>query len=228
MSYSVFLLDLDHTLFDTDASELAAFEQTMLAAGVQDAERYLQPYQTINVQLWAAVERGEISPNVVRTGRFERLVAEQGLDADPQQMADDFVAGLGACGELYEGAHEVLQHLSENAALAMVTNGLGEVQRSRIERLGLGDYFDAVAISAELGVAKPGVEIFDFVFQSLGSPSRKNAVMVGDNLSADIRGGVNYGIATCWYNPHGHPSNGTDQSDHEIEDLNELRKLLAI
>ncbi len=109
----------------------------------------------------------------------------------------------------------------------MVTNGLGEVQRARIERLGLGDYFDTVAISAELGVAKPGVEIFESAFQALGSPSKASAVMVGDNLSADIRGGINYGIATCWYNPHGHPSNGTDHSDHEIEDLNELRGLLA-
>jgi len=32
MSYSTFLLDLDHTLFDTEASEVMAFEQTMLAA----------------------------------------------------------------------------------------------------------------------------------------------------------------------------------------------------
>jgi 2-haloacid dehalogenase len=228
MSYSIFLLDLDHTLFDTDASEAAAFEQTMLAAGVQDAQRYLKPYQKINLELWAAVERGEISPNVIRASRFERLVAEQSLDADPLKMADDFVVGLGEYGELYDGAHEVLQYLSESAALGMVTNGLGEVQRARIERLGLGDYFDTVAISAELGAAKPGVEIFEFVFQALGSPSKESAVMVGDNLSADIRGGINYGIATCWYNPHGHLPNGTDHSDHEIEDLKELRRLLAV
>ena len=228
MSYSIFLLDLDHTLFDTEASELAAFEETMSAAGVHDSQRYLNAYQEINLELWAAVERGEISPNVIRAGRFERLVAEQGLDADPQQMADDFVAGLGTHGDLYDGAHEVLQQLSESASLAMVTNGLGEVQRTRIERLGLGDYFDAVAISAELGAAKPGIEIFDFVFQSLGSPPKEAAVMVGDNLSADIRGGLNYGIATCWYNPHGRPSNGTDHSDHEIEDLKELTRLLAV
>lgn len=227
MTYSIFLFDLDHTLFDTDASEIAAFEETMAAAGVQDSQRYLKPYQEINLELWAGVERGEISPNVIRTLRFERLVAEQGLDADPLQMADDFVAGLGAHGELYDGAHEVLQHLSENASLAMVTNGLGEVQRTRMERLGLNDYFDAVAISAELGASKPDVEIFESAFRSLGSPPKETAVMVGDNLSADIRGGVNYGIATCWYNPHGRPSNGTDQSDHEIQNLKELSKLLA-
>ena len=48
--------------------------------------------------------------------------------------------------------------------------------------------------------------------------------MVGDNLLADIRGGANFGIATCWYNPQRRPSNGRDHSDHEIEDLNDLRR----
>lgn len=227
MQYSIFLLDLDHTLFDTETSEVTAFRETMLAAGVHNAERYLSAYQAINLELWAAVERGEITPNAIRARRFERLVAEQGLDADPMQMADDFVAGLGAHGELYDGAHEVLQHLSETATLAMVTNGLGEVQRTRIERLALGDYFDAVAISAELGVAKPENGIFDYVFESLGYPAKESAVMVGDNQTADIRGGINYGIATCWYNPHGRTPNGTDRSDHEIDDLNALRSLLV-
>jgi len=226
MSYTTILLDLDHTLFDTDASEAAAFEQAMAAAGVVDAERYLPAYQTINLELWAAVERGEISPKVIRNSRFERFVAEQAIDADPIQMADDFVTGLGMNGDLYDGALAVIEQLSERAALSMVTNGLGEVQRTRIDRLGIGEYFDAVAISAEVGASKPDVEIFDFAFRALGQPAKETAVMVGDNLSADIRGGVNYGIATCWFNPHGRPSNGMDQSDHEIEDLKELLELL--
>lgn len=228
MPYTTILLDLDHTLFDTDASEIAAFEQTMAAAGILDAGRYLPAYQKINLELWAAVERGEISPNVIRNGRFERFVAEQEIDADPVQMADNFVIGLGMNGDLYDGAYEAIEQLSKRAALAMVTNGLGEVQRTRIDRLGIGDYFDAVAISAEVGASKPDVEIFDFAFRSLGQPTKETAVMVGDNLLADIRGGINYGIATCWYNPHGRPSNGTDRSDYEIEDLKELCTLLAI
>lgn len=227
MAYTTFLLDLDHTLFDTEASEVAAFEQTMRAAGYDQPDRYLQDYQDINLALWAAVERGEMSPHLIRTLRFEKLVAAFNLDADPLQMADDFVAGLGAYGDLYDGAREVLEKLSENAALAMVTNGLGEVQRTRIARLGLDEYFDAVAISAELGVAKPEAGIFDFVFESLGEPSPNAAVMVGDNLSADIAGGANYGISTCWYNPGERRVDSAHRIDHEIADLQELVSLVA-
>ncbi|MGI9272844.1 MAG: YjjG family noncanonical pyrimidine nucleotidase [Woeseiaceae bacterium] len=227
MRYTTFLLDLDHTLFDTEASETAAFEQTMSAAGVTDAESHWAAYQRINLELWAAVEREEIQPQVVRTRRFELFVAEQELDADPQRMADDFVTGLGMNGDLYAGAREVLEHLSERASLGMVTNGLSEVQRTRIERLGLDDYFDAIAISAEIGAAKPGTEIFDIVFESMKRPTKKSAVMVGDNLSADIQGGVNFGIATCWYNPHSRSVNAADSINHEIRELQELKDLVV-
>ena len=228
MAYTTFLLDLDHTLFDSDASEAEAFEQTLRAAGISDPEPFLKPYQKINIELWAGVERGEISPHDVRTLRFERFVAQFELDADPGQMADDFVGGLGACGDLYAGAREVLQQLSERASLAMVTNGLGEVQRTRISRLGLDKFFDTIAISAEIGAAKPAAGIFDIVFDSLGSACRDMAVMVGDNLSADIQGGADYGLATCWYNPHGRSADAKHPISHEIADLQELVGLVAV
>ena len=228
MQFSTFLLDLDHTLFDSDASEAAAFRQTMAAAGVAEPDRYLESYQAINMELWAAVERGELYPQHVRTRRFERLVAEQGIDADPLRMSDDFVNGLGAKGELYDGAREVLEQLSGRASLALVTNGLSEVQRSRINRLGINDYFDAIVISAEVGAAKPGTEIFDIVFAELDFPTKDGAVMVGDSLSSDIQGGTNYGIATCWYNPNGHTVRQEDRVDHEITDLEELLGLVSV
>ena len=110
----------------------------------------------------------------------------------------------------------------------MVTNGLSEVQRSRIARLGLDEYFDAIAISAEVGASKPDAAMFDIVFESLGSAAPESAIMVGDNLSADIAGGANYGIATCWYNPQGRSTNGAHRIDHEIEDLQQLVSLLAV
>jgi len=228
MQYSTYLLDLDHTLFDSDVSEDTAFAETLLAAGIEAPERYKAAYRTINLELWACVERHELSPQQVRTRRFERLVEIEGIDADPLQMADDFVAGLCANGELYEGAREVLEQLGQLVSLALVTNGLSEVQRARIERLGIDAYFDAVVISAEVGVAKPGPEIFDIAFQALGAPARSSAVMVGDNLSSDIEGGANYGIATCWYNPDGRSTERTDRVVHEIRKLEELLGFVAV
>ena len=228
MTYSVFLLDLDHTLLDSDSSEALAFEQTLLAAGVPDPENHIATYQSINLDLWAAVERGEILPQQVKTRRFERLARQQGFDVDATQMAENFVNGLGSNGDLYTGARDVLQQLSEQASLAMLTNGLSEVQRARIERLDLEKYFDAIVISAEVRTAKPGTKIYDLTFEALGNPQKSASLMVGDSLSSDIQGGTNYTIDTCWYNPKGKTKKSTDQVTHEIRDLSELLSLVSI
>ncbi len=226
MSYTTFLLDLDHTLLDSDASESLAFASTLASIGVMNAEQHAGPYRRINLDLWAAVERGELLPQQVKVRRFELLIEQQGLDADANLMAEEFVKGLGANGELYDGARDVLQSLSADASLALVTNGLSEVQRARIARLDLEQYFDAITISAEVGTAKPGTDIFDLTFAELGNPAKSTAVMVGDSLTSDIRGGANFQIDTCWYNPHG--KDVVDSAvTHEIRELNELPGFLA-
>jgi len=222
MNYSTILLDLDHTLFDSDASETAALDAALRIAGIDASQQYAKIYQEINLALWAKVEHGELQPQQVRNLRFERLVAALGLDADPQLMADTFVAGLAANGDLYAGARELVERLSGRVRLAMVTNGLGEVQRARVERLGIGHYFDAIVISAEIGASKPSTAIFDFAFRELKCPPRESAVMVGDSLSSDMLGGLNYGIATCWYNPKGKVAGPADRITHEIRELHEL------
>lgn len=203
--YPTVLLDLDHTLFDSDASEREAFDRTLRAEGVADPDAHLATYVAINTALWSGVERGELTATDVRTRRFERFVAATAIDADAHRMADAFAAGLGACGDLYPGARSVLEELATVARLALVTNGLGEVQRARVERLGLAHYFDAVVISAEVGAAKPDPSFFAIAFDRLGHPARPDVLMVGDSLTADVRGGAEAGLTTCWYNPHGRP-----------------------
>ncbi len=227
MTYSTILFDLDHTLFDSDASELGAFEATMRAVGIDQSDRHLPAYLAINRALWAAVERHELSPGRVRLLRFERLVVEARLDADPGVMADLFVEGLASHGELYPGALAVLDRLAEDATLALLTNGLSEVQRTRLDRLGIAGHFDAVVISAEIGCSKPAAAFFDVAFEMLGGPPRDTALMVGDSLSADVRGAADYGVATCWYNPNGRSAAADAGVDHQIGDLAELPDLVC-
>ncbi len=227
MRYSTLLFDLDNTLFDAETSEVAAFEHALHAGGVESPLDHLATYVTINRALWAAVERQELTPNQVQARRFGDLVAEARLEADPQVIADAFVEGMGAYGELYTGAREVLGHFAGEATLALVTNGLSEVQRARIARLDLEPYFDAIVISGEVDTAKPGTQIFDLAFAALDWPAKSATLMVGDSLSSDIAGGINYGIATCWYNPAGKPAPAGAGIDHEIASLEQLPGLVA-
>ena len=226
MPYATILLDLDPTLLDSDASEAAAYAHTMATVGVADPEHHFTRYVAINRELWRSAEAGVLAPDDVRVRRFEQFVTEVGGDVDPVAMADTFVWGLGAHGELYDGAREVLEALAGTARLALVTNGLSEVQRARLDRLDLDRYFDAVIISSEVGVTKPRREIFELAFDALGSPPPATALMVGDSLSSDMRGGREFGIATCWFNQHGLAAGADDIVTHEIRTLGELPTLV--
>lgn len=226
MPYTTILLDFDHTLLDSDASEAAAFEITMRAAGVGDPSTVLDAYRRINGALWSGVEAGAVRPDDVRILRFEQLFAETGIDADVEEMAELFVTSLGSNGDLYPGTQDVLEHLARRARLALVTNGLSDVQRSRLSRLGIETLFETVVISSEVGVTKPRPEIFRFAFERLGNPSRDTAVMVGDSLTSDMAGAIGFGIDSCWYNPHGLDRNGVEVT-LEVSDLADLRSLVS-
>ena len=226
--YETLLFDFDHTLFDSDASEALAFVSTLKDFGVPDPNVYFPTYQKINQALWFAVEQGKISPNDVRTERFAQLAAAIDLDADPVALADRYVVAMGANGELYPGAFAVLERLASSATLALVTNALSEVQRTRIARIGIASFFAAIVISGEVGPSKPSPAIFDITFDLLKNPTKERTLMIGDSLSSDVKGGTNYGIDTCWYNVHGKIAGPTDVVTHEITTLEQLPFLVAL
>jgi YjjG family noncanonical pyrimidine nucleotidase len=224
--YTTLLFDLDHTLLDSDESERLAYAHTMATIGLPDPDDHFDRYVAINRAMWVAVEVGEMQPSEVRYRRFEQFVDEVGVEADPDTMADAFVWGLGQFGQLYAGARAVLETLAERATLAMVTNGLSDVQRARIERLDLTAFFHTVIISSEVGVTKPRREIFDLAFDGLGRPDPSTALMIGDSLTSDIAGGRNYGIDTCWYNPRQQRRDAGEIVTHEVADLVALEPIV--
>ncbi len=226
MAYTTILLDFDSTLLDFAASERKAFAVTLRNQGVSNPMEHFPIYKQINRGLWKQVEQSEIPPDAVRERRFELLVRQLGCDGDVAQMAEDYIAGLATFGDLYPGTIEVLEKLEPLATLALLSNGLSEVKRPQIARFGFERFFDAIVISAEVGVAKPHPEVFDITFDMLGNPPKETALMVGDSLASDIKGGANYGIATCWYNPDGKQPGPDAAITHEIKTLEELLDLI--
>jgi 2-haloacid dehalogenase len=224
--YSTVLFDLDHTLLDSHASEQAAFDVTMRSIGVDPTPDTFAVYDGVNQALWRKVEAGEMSPNDVKVERFTQLLGVLDAAGDPAEMGATFVRGLADNGELYAGARELLDTLAGLVRMGMITNGIGSVQRGRIERLGLHGYFDAVSISGELGTSKPGREIFDITLAEMSVPDRSGVVMIGDSPGSDIAGANNAGVASIWFNPQ-----GSDRADvaatHEVAQLDEIAAFIA-
>ncbi|MGA9276748.1 YjjG family noncanonical pyrimidine nucleotidase [Ilumatobacter sp.] len=227
MNYPTVLFDLDHTLFDTHASEAAAFEATMRSIAVDPTPEVFAAYDRLNQALWRRVERGELDPNDVKMIRFVQLLDELGIDGDARAIAESFVTGLAEHGDLYAGAGELLAELGATCRLALITNGIGSVQRGRLRRLGLQSSFEVVSISGELGMTKPGREIFDHTLRAMEIDDRGGVVMIGDSLASDIRGGVNSGIDTIWFNPRSQTNTSEIAPTHEVSSLEDLAVLIG-
>lgn len=57
-------------------------------------------------------------------------------------------------------------------------------------------------ISDEIGAAKPDKKYFDYVLAHIPGASTENCLVIGDSLSADIKGAQNAGLDSLWYNPN--------------------------
>jgi 2-haloacid dehalogenase len=199
--YPWLFFDADGTLFDYNRAEATAFRKAFEILKFQFEENYLETYQRINSELWKALERHEITPAVLRLRRFEELLEALQLSGSAEDLNVAYVEQLGLCTDLMDGAYEVLQTLYKNSRIAIVTNGLEAVQRSRMLHSRIQPFITELIISEEVGAAKPHPAFFDAALARTGHPPKRDVLIIGDSLTSDMQGGVEYGIDTCWYNP---------------------------
>lgn len=227
MKYSWILFDADGTLFDFDTAAKNALRLTFGNFDLRYEDRYLAIYEKINLQFWRDFEAGLVSPTELRGKRFDLLFAALEITCDAQAFGERYLANLSANSDLLAGAENVVKELASRTRLMMITNGLLEVQRPRFARTTIRPYFEDFVISEEVGSAKPHAKIFDAAFRLMGGPEKSEVLIVGDSLSSDIQGGINYGIDTCWYNPAQKPRERDLEIRYEITCLSELLKLQA-
>jgi YjjG family noncanonical pyrimidine nucleotidase len=218
--------DADGTLFDYNAAEAAALKKTFHSLKLPFEEGYLDVYRRINHQLWQALEQQKITPAALQFRRFELLLEALQLRGSHQQMSSVYVEQLAICAKLMEGAYEVLQSLHGKCRLAILTNGLQAVQRSRLAHSIIRDFINEIIISEEIGEAKPQVAFFEIASARLGHPAKSDVLIIGDGLTSDMQGGVDYGIDTCWYNPASEPRPKDLPITYEIKHLRELLDIL--
>src|SRR5574341_1726624 len=156
--------DADGTLFDYNRAEATALQKAFESLSLQFKDAYLDTYRKINHGLWQALERQEIKQDVLRVRRFELLLEALQLGGSPDQMSTAYVEQLAICTDLMDGAYEVLQTLHRTSRLAIVTNGLQFVQRSRLAHSTIRDFITELIISEAVGAAKPQPAFFDAAF----------------------------------------------------------------
>ncbi|MBU3129084.1 YjjG family noncanonical pyrimidine nucleotidase [Clostridium tagluense] len=227
MKYEVILFDADETLYDFKKSERKAFKNTLLKFNIKYDENYhLKIYQEINTVLWKEFEQGLITQEKLKVERFKRLSDRLNVSFDETNFAKSYIEHLAEASFLYDYSIDLIENLNKSYKLAIVTNGLTFVQDRRIRKSIIAKYFETIVISEEILISKPNPKIFEYVLKNIKHTDKSKVLMVGDSLTSDIQGGINFGIDTCWYNPNKIVNGTSIKPTYEISNFSELKVLL--
>ena len=219
-------LDLDDTILDFHRSEAVAIRETFEKLGIEVTDAVVARYSQINKKMWEKLEDGLLNRQQVLEYRFEELFGELGISCSGYEAQKIYEHQLSLSHFFMPQAEELLEQLKGKYRLFLASNGTGKVQDGRFTASGILPYFEDVFISERMGQNKPAKEFFDLCFARIPGFDRERAIMIGDSLSSDIRGGINAGIRTCWYNPKALSGREDMVPDHEIRELLELPELL--
>ena len=152
-------------------------------------------------------------------GDFKSVCAVVGLKPAPWDSDDEVV---------YPEAKDCLRSISKRYKIGVIANQ-NPGSKERLERIGLLKYIDLVIASAEEGVAKPDLRLFQIALERANCKPEE-AVMVGDRIDNDIIPANKIGMKTVWirqgFGKYYKPNSAEDEPDWTVNTLNEIIDLL--
>ena len=220
--------DLDHTLWDFDKNSDLTFFKILKKNNLNiDVSKFLNSYHPINRKYWELYRENKVSKADLRYYRLSDTFKKLSYDINDDlinQLAIDYIEHLSDFNHLIPDTLIVLNSLKLNYRMHIITNGFKEVQKRKLEKSKLIQYFDSVTISEDVGVKKPHKLIFDHALTAANA-NVENSVMIGDNFNADILGALGVGMKAIYYDFH-----KTNEQEREnliiIKNLKELIKIL--
>lgn len=130
--------------------------------------------------------------------------------------------------KLFTATENVVEQLSHNYKLGIIANQMPGTQE-RIDKWGIGKYFDVVSASAEAGCAKPELAIFNIALKK-AECTPANAVMIGDRLDNDVVPAKQLGMKTIWVRQelakYQNINNENERPDYIVDDIADILNIL--
>ncbi|MBT8231334.1 MAG: noncanonical pyrimidine nucleotidase, YjjG family [Saprospiraceae bacterium] len=220
------LFDLDNTILDFDKSSKEAFKSLINHIDNSlDAHNLYPIYHEINLEYWEKREAGKISHTELKWKRWHDFFDAHAIDFDPHHSNDLYFEGIKENPFFVDHADTLLNEIQDHEMM-IITNGLSEVQRPRIEAKRLQDFFEHIVISDEINVAKPQSGFFEHCHDLIDNHQKDRVLVIGDTLKSDILGGNNFGFKTCWYNHYDKPNNSGIEPDFSIHSIKDLKEII--
>lgn len=154
-------------------------------------------------------------------------IREEASERIWEQLEDD--AQLALLYPLWPGVRDVLAELRGQLQLAVLSMH-GSPVRGVLQRMGLADSFELLALCDERGFHKPDPRRVEFALQKL-DVSPEECLMIGDRIDNDVWPASSLGLSTVWLQvPPYHiqkPRYELDQPDLTIQKINELPAALG-
>ncbi|MGJ1266744.1 YjjG family noncanonical pyrimidine nucleotidase [Sphingobacterium spiritivorum] len=222
--------DLDHTIWDFDKNAEETLDELFFKYQFDklfnhsSADLFISTYTSNNHRLWNLYHHGKIDKPTLRKARFESTFTDLGVDPSlfPKDFEEEYLFICPQKTNLFPNAHETLAYLKERYNLHLISNGFKEACEVKLGKSDLEQYFQHIFISELVGVNKPDPLIFHHAMQTAGT-SATHAVMIGDNLDADVRGARNVGMDAIYFNPN--QTQLPKDVSHSITDLSELKHM---
>ena len=209
------LWDIDGTILNFHRSAENSLKNTFKKFGYgKITDELLHMYEEINDVYWCKLEKGEITKEKLLVERFVEFFTKIGVETTRVvEFNQAYLNGLLDTVVFMPEAYETVKKLHPEYKQYIVTNGVKELQRKKIAKAHIEEFFDGIFISDEIGYEKPHIEFFNYVFDRIPTKNPDEVIIIGDSLTSDIAGGIRAGIHTCWY----HPSNEENHSDVKPE-----------
>lgn len=222
MNETHLFFDLDHTLwdFETNAKEclFEIYDKHLLKYDLNSKDEFIDHFSTTNRQMWAQLERKEITHEFLRANRFKIALEKLGIslnENDGNEINDLFLALLPQKKALMENTIELLDYCNKHYRLHIISNGFYDVQIKKMKNSGIHDYFDQIITNEIAGVRKPEKKIFHYAMQA-AKCKVENAIMIGDSFEADVIGATKAGMKAIYFaeeNKENHPFHITNLID---------------
>ena len=228
----VVLIDIDNTLLSFTGYVKDAMREGFSYFGLKPYTEAMFPvFERINNSLWRQLEQGTLSFEELIECRWDLIFKELDIDFDGKVFEEYFRENLFYSAVPEDGAVDLLKYLSRKYTLCAASNGPYDQQMNRLRVGEMIDYFDYCFISSQIGAQKPARQFFDRCFSILresGFPelAPEEVIIIGDSISSDISGGIDYGMHTCLYQKNIMPGRNNSGADHVVGSLSEIKRIL--
>ena len=211
------VFDLDETLHRQRRFTVAGYASVSRWVEQQTGRSSRETFS----RLWGMYRRGQGSV------AYQTLCAELGWPAERAAILLKYHRAHPTHLRLTRSAELALKAMRPSWRIGILTNGVPELQRRKIDGLGLSAYVDAIVYADALAEGgKPAQIVFEHACRALGVPAAR-AVMVGDDSNADVVGGRDAGLRTIWLKRPNRSQPPSSAVDAVVETLSDVPVVAA-